>query len=262
MGWPRIRFSIRALLIAISIVGGLLGLTIRFGPHLVYQLFSAPGAPLAVVPRWKPNPIPSQPLLATRPEEPLVRCEVGSLACEMPRDLSQAFEVHLGKFGGGYVQFGDEQRRILLFLPAPQDSFYDLQATPVPHQAKLSFPRIEAEILSWDPADFSWSMSHQELRWHQWLLNERTHKGVQVEAVEYDWRSDLDGLLVTYPTGHGFLWATTDGRWEGSVVFQGTTRSDRDWIRQLCSTFKFDGDGKIFTGRSPDEVKSLVLREN
>lgn len=258
MRFPRFRFSVRALLITVTVFGAVLGLSIRFGPHVVWKLFRSPRAVLRVVPHWDPAPIPSQPLVGRKPDEVLVSCQVGPLACEMPRAMSRSVAMHLAKGGGGYVHFVEDERSIMLFLPSAHDQFYEQQTVRFPDKAKLTFPRLEEEILSWDPNDFSWSMSHQELEWHQWLLQARTHKGILIEAVEYLWRPDVEGILLTYPSGHGFLWATTDCVWEGSIVFKGTTQDDLDWIRHLCATFAINGDPEIFHGRDEAEIKALI----
>ena len=117
MRWPRFRFSIRTLLVAVTVFAAALGLSIRFGPHVFYKLFSSPRAVLGVVPRWDPVPIPSKPLIATKTDEVLVKCEIGPLSFEMPETMSRSIVVHRGGLGGGYIQFDGDGRSILLMPP-------------------------------------------------------------------------------------------------------------------------------------------------
>lgn len=79
-----------------------------------------------------------------------------------------------------------------------------------PDKAKLTFPRLYKEVADVQSSDFSFGMSHRELRWHRWLLSTRSQKGIDIDPIEYLWRPDLEGNLVSFSSVRTFQWATID----------------------------------------------------
>jgi hypothetical protein len=263
MRLPRFKFSIRTLLITVTVFGAILGLSIRFGPHVVWKLFTSPRAVLRVVPHADPPPIPSKRLVATAPDDlvlpandRLVRCEIGPLSFEMPEAMTRPLVERV--LDDGHLQFHDGTRRILLQLPQPDDQFFQGQLTSFPDKAKLTYPRLHHEILAAQSSDFSWGMSHRELRWHQWLLSKRVQIFIPIESVEYLWRPDLEGNLLHLPPGPEFQWATVDLKWQGIINFRGISPEDLGWIRHLCTTLVINGDPGEFKGRSGDEIEAMI----
>ena len=246
MRCPRLRFSLRTLLIAVAVLAALLGLSIRFGPHVVWKIAHHDIASGVV-------PIPSKPLIDALPHEDLITCSVGPLSLEFPNALAKNLIVH-GGIGGVFLQFHDDHRSLVLQLPKRA---FKKQIEGFPEKSTLSFPRLYKETADAQSSDFSFGMSHRELQWHIWLLRSRSMIG-DIDHVEFLWRPDLDGKLVSQRSVRTYQWATTDGKWEGTMYFKGFSSGEVEWIRHACSTFAIDGDPSVFEDRDDQAVESMV----
>lgn len=266
MCFRRMQFSVRTLLIAFGIVGALLALSIRFGPHVIWKTLHSSTSSAVV-------PIPSNPLIDVAPDDDLITCHVGPISFELPTSMSNNIEVH-GAIGGAFVQFYDRDRSLVLRLPRPANSWLQQQITDIPDKSRLTFPRLYKEIMDAKSADFSFGMTHQELRWHTWLLANRALIGIDIELIEYVWRPDLEGNLLSQVSrrraraGTGpaarpttirtFQWSTVDCKWEGTMIFKFSSPEDVDWIRHACATFAINGDPSVFQGRDDATIRSMV----
>lgn len=104
-------------------------------------------------------------------------------------------------------------------------------------------------------------MSHQELRWHEWLLKTRSKISMDIELIEYLWRPDLEGNLLFLSSVHTFQWATTDNQWQGTMNFKCSTGDDVDWIRYVCTTFVIQGDPGVFDDLDDASIESMITFE-
>jgi hypothetical protein len=243
----RIRFSLRTLLIGFAVLCAVLALSLRFGPHLYWRFAQTKIATGVVA-------IPTKPLVAPPPAGDSVICRVGPFSFELPRSMSQTIDV----VSGGVV-FSDSQRQ--LRFPLPYADNRSLQNTIVgfPAKSSLSFPRLHTEVCEAQSSDFSFGMTNRELRWHQWLLTQRSHISIDLRLVEYAWRPELEGSLFTIGSApRVFQWATVDGRWEGMIYFQDASQGNPDWIRRMCATFTVQGDPAVLWHRDEATIKSLI----
>lgn len=249
----RLRFSVRTLLIAVTVVGSVLGMSIRFAPHVAFKLFGARATGII--------PIPTQPLLATVPNERLVKCQVGPISFEMPKALSNSVTVNNGSGKSTLLQFRAGDRRILGQIVGRDALILPPRLVNFPEKAKLRWPRLRKEILAVQPSDFSWGMSHRELEWHQWLLSTRARLTAPIDSVEHFSRPDIDGILVWFPSHCEFQFgtcATVDEKWLGNISFIGISANDRDWIRHLCSTLAVNEDPESFNMHANAAIKAVI----
>ena len=249
MTWPRFRFSIRTLLIAVTVLAAVLGLWLRFSPHVIFTLF--PNPELARVP-----PGSYRPLVATPPGEQRVRFQAGPLSFELPESLARSVTT-IDTGGGRYFRFQADGRTVHVRVPWPQQDHKWL-AVRFPDRVRTTPPRILQQITAVRVSDFSWSMSAGELRWHEWLLSKRNRDG-QPPDMEFLWRTDLEGVLLSPRERQSkFEWATVDCQWSGDIFFVNMSADDHNWIRHLCATFTVNGDPNIFTRRNEEELKAMI----
>jgi hypothetical protein len=232
---PRLRFSVRKLLLAVALLGGLLALTLHFAPHVLWKWHRLDSN--AVVPH------PHKSLVDVTPDEELACCRVGPVSVELPASMCTNLRVQRG-IGGVFLCFDDAQRSIALQLPHPAGTVLTSQeAAAFPDKAALTFPRLHREIAEASSDDFSFGMSKRELAWHAWLISRRSFLVKDDSPYEYLWRPDLDGVLVRLSTTNWtFQWETIDHEWEGMTTYKSSSPDDVDWIRHACTTFSIDGD--------------------
>lgn len=247
MRMPRFRFSIRSLLIALTVFAAVLALSIQWGPHVAWRTLHSRVSTGV-------TPLPSQSLVAIAPNEVLVACQVGPVSFELPETLSRSIQVKRGAF----LQFQDNGRSILLLLPSRDLRLLQEQIVDFPDKTKLTHPRLYKEIADAQSSDFSFGMSRRELAWHQWLLSTRSQIGINIDLIEYLWRPDLEGNLISFSTLQIFEWSTVDCQWEGKIYFRGMSEDDDDWIRHFCTTFTINGNLEVFKGRDDAAIESLI----
>ncbi len=251
MRFPRFRFSVRTLLIAFTVLAALLGVSIRFGPHVVWRMAYSHISTGVV-------PIPSRPLIAAPPDEILVTCRIGPVSFMLPESLACAVEVHRG-IGGAFLVFYDNDRHMIVQLPQPEEgALLPAEIRAFPDKAQQTFPQTYREITAAQSSDFSFGMSRQELGWHALLLTRRALIGDDVDSIEYLSKPDVEGNLVAFRLRHIFQWATTDGQWQGDITFKGASPDDVDWMRQVCATFTIDGDLGVLQNRDDAAIQALI----
>jgi len=168
--------------------------------------------------------------------------------------MSQTIDV----VSGGVV-FSDSQRKLRFPVPYPDNRSLQNTIIGFPAKSALSFPRLHKEVCEAQSSDFSFGMTNRELRWHQWLLTHRSHISIDLRLIEYAWRPDSEGILLTIGSApRVFQWATVDGRWVGMIYFQDASQGNPDWIRRMCATFTVQGDPAVFSDRHDVAIKSLI----
>ncbi len=251
----RFRIPVRTLLIAIAVLAAFLALALRFGPHVVWQTVHSDIASGVL-------PIPSSPLIVSPPAEDIATCDVGPLSLAIPKSLCNAVEIHHG-IGGAYLLFHDNERSIALELPKLDDRMLQEEIAGFPDKARLTFPRLYTEIAAAKSSDFSFGMTHRQLRWHKWLLTCRSQIGSDVASVEYVRRPDIEGNLLSFRAVRTFQWSTVDCKWEGAIYFKCASPDDLDWIRYACATFVINGNPNVFNGCDDAAIKSMIrIRES
>ena len=172
----------------------------------------------------------------------------------MAADIS----VHRG-LGGAFLDLQNENCPVFVQLPNQGTSSLPSEVDDFSEKAKLTLPCLQREIVNAKPSDFSWRMSHRELRWHKWLLSTRPHFVSFVRSVECLSTSQLDGNLSMTPSTHVFQWSTVDSSWEGYIFFNKTAADDADWIRHLCSTFRINGDPNMLRDLDDAAIRELIV---
>jgi len=190
----------------------------------------------------------------------LVICNVGPVSFELPAKMANSVAVDRG-IGGVFLRFYEDDRSLFLQLPKRyRGALLQHEIDAFPEKSKMTFPRLLKEIDDGQSADFSFGMSHEELRWHKWVLTTRSQMSSDIDLVEYLWRPDLDGHLTSLYSysAHTFQWATTDRQWEGAMYFRCSSRDDMDWIRHVCTTFVIQGDPSVFDNRDNASIESMI----
>ncbi len=250
MRCPRLSFSLRSLLIAFAVLAASLGLSVHFGPCVMWKTLHSRISSGVV-------PIPSKPLVASSPTDDLVTCTVGPVSFEVSEAMAKDVAVHRG-IGGVFLQFHDDRRSVSLELPQRADGLLQSEIEDFPEKSRRTFPRLYKEIADAQSSDCSFGTSPREFRWHKWLLTKRSLIGIDIDHIEYLWRPDLEGNLLFFSSAPVFQWATTDRRWQGTMYFRCSQPDDVDWIRHVCSTFVIKGDPSVFQNRDDAALESMV----
>ncbi len=240
------QFSLRTMLLAVAVFALLLGLLVRFGPH-VWWRFGRPRTVCSKVQR-----VPVSPMPAAETPEGWVRCRFGSLEVDLPPDLAKGFETTRNDWGSAV--FEDDTKAMFLRLPENGEEAARLFKEPAAafpglrqlSPAKLRLTMYEA---SWD--DFHWSMSRQELASHMFLVSFANLIGSR-DKVETLFRDDIEGLLEVTGRFADYQWYSTDGSAWGLITFvQKSGNIDLSWIRAACHSLRFSGE--IYSDGVTDE---------
>ncbi len=248
MRFPRITFSLRALLLALGLVALALGLYLRFGEHMAWLLHEDSRADL--------KPIPTRPLIAPPPEEEYLICRIGPLEFEIPTAVSAKVRTEIGTYSTSLMIYED-MRVVSVHLPNRSSESFRARLAEFPEKRSLTYPRLQAEAAGVQSSDFSFAMSPRELRWHKWLMGERAVYENDFDFLEYQWRPELEGCLFAAGPGRDFIWQSVDLQWSGSFLF--TQLGDDDaWIRRVCATFTLNGDPAELEGLTEAELLALI----
>ncbi len=252
----RFRFSIRTLIITVALLCLLLGISIRFGPHLLWKSTRSEAANGV-------EAIPTRSLVDVRPVDKLVACNIGPITFEIPTELAETYEIHRG-IGGLFLNFYDTKsdRQAVIEIPTTRDEETIIGDIGNPAFSQLSFPRFHKMVVEEQSSDFSWFMTRAQLRDHIFLLEHRAAVLDDTSLLEYLWRTDLEATL-THSGVTTFQWTALDDKLSGTVHFTPSTPEDTDWIRHCCASFKVAG-GPFQVGMLGDsEIKSLItITEN
>ena len=248
---PRVRwfqFSLRTMLLAVAVFALVLGLLVRFGPHVWWRL----GRPRTMC--SKVHRVPTGPMPAAETPDDWVRCRFGSLELALPPDLAKG----LRKTGNGLGCVVLETGTRAMFLHLPESSkdvvqFFEESTAASPELRQLSPTRLRLAMhqASWD--DFRWSMSRQELASHMFLVSSASlYYFESREKVETLFRGDIEGLLDVVGKVADFQWYSTDGRAWGTINFvQKSGDVDLSWVRPVCHSMRFTGE--IYSDSLTDE---------
>ena len=242
------QFSLRTMLLAVAVFALLLGLLVRFGPHLWWR-FGRPRTLCSKVHR-----VPTGPMPAAETPDDWVRCRFGSLELDLPPDLAKGFRTTpnasgLACFQGDgramFIDLPESSERMVQFLKAPAAAFPELRGLS-PTELRLAMHEA-----SWD--DFRWSMSRQELAAHMFLVSFANVGYLENrEKVQTLFRDDIEGLLDVAGRIAGFQWYSTDGRAYGSISFvQKSGDIDLSWVRPACRSLRFTGE--VYSDSVTDE---------
>lgn len=242
------QFSLRTMLLAVAVFALLLGLLVRFGPHVWWRFGPASTASSKV------QPVPTGPMPAAETPDDWVRCRLGSLELELPPDLAKGFRTTGND--SGCAGFKGDRRAMLISLPESSEEMVQFLKGPAaafPELRELSPARLRLAMheASWD--DFRWTMSRQELASHTFLVElavSARPKGTQ--KVETLFRDDMEGLLMVAREHADFKWYSTDRLAFGSIVFLlGSRDIDLSWVRPVCHSLRFTGE--IYSDSVTDE---------
>jgi len=233
------QFSLRTMLLAIAVFALLLGLLVRFGPHVWWRF----GRPRTVCSRVRR--VPTGPMPAAETPDSWVRCRLGSLEVDLPPDLAKGFGTTPN--ASGVACFEGDGRAMLIHLPESSEEMVRLLKAPAaafPELRELSPTELRLAMYeaSWD--DFRWSMSRQEFAKHAFLVSFASLAYVEnTQRVETLFRDDIEGLLVVAGRIGDFHWYSTDGRAYGSISFVQTPGDiDLSWVRPVCHSVRFTGE--------------------
>ena len=246
------RFSIRTLLVCIALVAMLLAAGIRFGAHFVW---------LAASSRLRSvESIPTATLVVPPIVEKFGRCEIGPISLDLPMSMHESFKVQRDPRNGSVnLRFTDSARTVLVNLTPIRD-FAMFPLTGFPDKTDHTHSQLYRQIATVKSSDFSFGMTAEELRWHEWLVTNRQFMP-DVESIEHVDKPEFEGNLLRFapPTGiaYNFEWATTDGEWNGAVTFHDQT-DNPDWIRFAASTFAVSGDPSVFQNATDSEIESVI----
>ncbi len=248
----RLKFSLRTILIVLAVLCGALACSIRFGPHILWVIVDSDGSSNV-------HQIPSKALVSGPSDSPFVTCQVGPLSFALPESLSKNVDVESGLHGQLLV-FDDANRVLSFQIPYRYEGFFTVPgASDFPEKAEWTAPRIHKAILDAASSDFSFAMSHEELRWHKYLLKQRSLRPTDIKSIEYLWRQDLEATLISTGDSWLFEWSTIDRKWMGKMHFMvPSTSESEDWIRQVCTTFTLNGNPAIFDNLDDKSVELLV----
>lgn len=121
--------------------------------------------------------------------------------------MSQTFAVKRPSNGGINLHFTDNTRTAIVNL-TPMRDFVMFPMTDYPDKVGQTDMRLYREIANVGSSDFSFDMTREQLRWHKWLVTNRSFIP-DVESIEYVDKPDLVANLLRFlPTTYSFEWST------------------------------------------------------
>lgn len=232
----RFRFSLRSAAVFVAALCAVLALVIRLTPLVIWKTRDAEIANGVL-------PDPVLPLVVPAPKEPYVRCRIGGMSLRLPEAMSKNMTVERGK-----ITFSDTDRVCEIKSPQLHPDLRRLnqgEFVEFPELADWTFPRLDRAILQSSSNDFSWTMSHHQLRFHQHLLYCHMRHSRSWWKIEYVTRADIDANLGFIRFHEAFYdWATADAKFYGLLDLR--DRSENfDWARILADSFTIEGDPRL-----------------
>jgi hypothetical protein len=79
-----------------------------------------------------------------------------------------------------------------------------------------------------------------------------------MESLEHNFDSNVNGNLLSFsPTYKIYDWGTSDGKWKGTMHFDGADHGNA-WVRHTCATFAVIADPSVFLGANDATIKSMI----
>lgn len=183
----------------------------------------------------------------TNPPSDAQLVRVGSVEFELPETLLAKPEAVANGLVG--FRFQGDAKQVVVSLPRNNvevlRAFHrELSDAGLSDQYFQSVPRLHAAIYEASSADFRWSMSYDELRWHAWLIaKSRVIRSFKTRSVETRFADDVEGLLLVGTRSAVFEWYSKDARAFGTVIFEQKEGDlDLGWVRHACASLRFSGE--------------------
>jgi hypothetical protein len=212
-----------------------LGMAVHFRTHLVIRYMM-----------WRGNltdvkAIPASPMPDAREPKDWVRCRFGSLQFNLPPKMAGSVETP--KNGAPYRAFRDGSKSVIVALPegtADTEKWLQTELKLPPQGRGMSRPRLRLALCQASSADFRWSMSQEEVRWHAWCIAMNAFGRLQPDGwAETMFGADLDGiLLIRQNRKHAcFDWQANRKAIGGFIHFRDdSSEPDPEWMRCVCKS--------------------------
>lgn len=226
------------LLGATAILVALLVLAFHFRSHLVFRLLTSRGSLRDV------KAVPTSRMPDTPEPKGWVPCHFGSLSFDLPPEMGANVETPAN--GAPCRVFRSGSKSVVVHLPEDtrgDDRFLQTKLKLPPEGQGMSRPRLRLACCQVSSADFRWSMSQNELRWHAWRLAMsglyRVNCGGGAETL---FRDDLDGIVSFSGDRHCAIYDFQANRTAlGAFIYFKDNSSDPDvtWVRCVCRSVRF-----------------------
>lgn len=236
----------RPWLFTVGVVGLAIGIGIsslaalRYGAHLLW-LCEASRQGLRDI-----QAIPNRPMPEKLTPNGWVPCRVGCIEFRLPPELANNSVSE--KKGCPFVTFTHGSRTLAVALPTDVSEFSGLLETASklsPQQQQFTMPRLRRACYQTRSADFRWSMTGDEVRWHAFCITtSKLLRPMLNGHTESFFHQDLDGIAHFGPDHVFFEWQSNHRPRAGYMHFQHGDGIDRDWIRAVCQSLKLSSEGQ------------------
>ncbi|MGE5194028.1 MAG: hypothetical protein ACM3U2_16150 [Deltaproteobacteria bacterium] len=168
-------------------------------------------------------------------------CRIGPVSLKLPSALAENADRSVEQ---GTISFSTPGQQFSTNIPFRIDPQTRAEHAKLADEFKMSPTRLIAESYRKGTDDFRWSMSREELRHLQVLLQMGVSNFPHSHAMAVETRFDgaVEGVLI-----HGdrqaaiFHWQTTSGVAFGVLLFrQKEGDLDLDWVRDVCKSLACD----------------------
>jgi hypothetical protein len=234
--WYQIRR--RTLLVVTAVLAVLLVLAFHYRTHLVFRLVTVRGSLRDV------KAVPTSRMPDTPKPKGWVPCQFGSLSFDLPPEMAANVETPAN--GAPCRVFRSGSKSVVVNLPEDtrgDDRFLQTNLKLPPEGQGISRPRLRLACCQVSLADFRWSMSQNELRWHAWRLAMsglyRVNSGGGAETL---FRDDLDEIVLLSRDRHCAILDCQASRAAlGAFIYFKDSSSDLEmnWVRCVCRSARF-----------------------
>ncbi len=228
-----------------------------WSPHIVWKfMLSRNGA--------KVPSVPVTTLKAPGQTQGWMTCRAGALTFKLPKDFAESAERSISKKSQAMISFKTGDLEIVVHIPfkVPENA----EPPPLVQMAdfmKDSPIQMIAESYRTSTDDFRWTMSRDELRRHQMLVNlgfyypQYQHaRGVKAESL---FEGPLEGMLTIHDKSQAtYEWRFKSKVTAGVLGFAATGKSlDLDQVRDICMSISCD-ESRLTAGFTPAQMEAIV----
>jgi len=144
------------------------------------------------------------------------------------------------------VVFDNGSEEVNISMPEDADKIFNF-VPHFPEAANMTIPRLRSRCYRASSADFRWSMSRSEIRWHMFCLTiGKVLRLGDDGRVETMFHKDMEGIAYFDESIVSFGWQRVGGKEWGYINFMGSSvATSPAWVRAVCESVKIVADGAV-----------------
>jgi hypothetical protein len=191
--------------------------------------------------------IPDRPMPESPTPDGWLRCHVGCVEFSLPPELVRNRVAQQN--GASTVMFQHGSRAVVVAVPTDASDVSGLLTTAselCPQSQRFTVPKLRRACYRASSADFRWSMTPSEVRWHAFCITTgKLIRSLSDGHTESFFREDLHGIVHFGDERTVLDWQSNDLPLGGYMHFiDRQDQADKSWIREVCQSLKVSNEAE------------------